>query len=91
MANWAAEIRIRAERRLGEMLKAQKEAGGMNTGTKGQLSGSDSSGSRSVKPPENTAPTLTDLGISNSMSSMAKRNPASAGFFRKNGKKCRNI
>jgi len=26
MANWAAEIRIRAERKMGEMLMAQKEA-----------------------------------------------------------------
>lgn len=52
LTNWATEIRIRSERRMGEMLKEQKEAGLTNVGVKGQLQGSDSSGGRSMKPPE---------------------------------------
>lgn len=35
----AWEIRTRAERRLGELIKAQKEAGKLATGTRGQLAG----------------------------------------------------
>ncbi len=62
MANWATEIRIRAERKLGEMLKAQKDSGGMaKPGPK------DSSHHASELPPK-----LSDLGISHSMSSRAQ-------------------
>jgi len=32
----ASEIRIRAERRLGEMMRMQKETVGLNKGTRGQ-------------------------------------------------------
>jgi len=39
LSNRAAEIRIRAERRLGEMLTAQKEAGLMNKGAMGNPNG----------------------------------------------------
>lgn len=62
----------RAERRMGEMLKAQKESGGMSTGTKGQLSGTDSSGGPIVRPPETKSPKLADMGITKSMSSRAQ-------------------
>ena len=59
MANWAAEIRIRAERKLGEMLKAQKEVGGMaKPGPK------DRSHDATELPPK-----LSDMGITKSMSS----------------------
>ncbi len=62
MANWAAEIRIRAERKLGEMLKAQKEAGLMNKG--GRPSENQSS--------DTTGLTLSEAGISRDLSSRAQ-------------------
>ncbi len=65
MLNRASEIRIRAERRLGEMLKAQKEAGLM-----AKPSGSNQYEDRSQG---DTDPlTLADMGISKSMSSRAQ-------------------
>ena len=68
MANWAAEIRIRAERKLGEMLKAQKAAGRMNKGTQGA-----GSNQYQVQSHDETAPPkLSALGISKSMSSRAQ-------------------
>lgn len=44
-------------------------AGEMNQGARGQLQGKDSSGGSMVKPPEKTIPTLSDMGITKSMSS----------------------
>lgn len=69
LIEWATEIRVRAERRAGEMLAAQKAAGMMAAGTRGQLAGSDSSGGRPSRPPENGAPTLAEIGISKDQSS----------------------
>lgn len=69
MSNWAAEIRIRAERRMGEMLKAQKEAGEMNRG------GGDRKSNEYHQSHDETSdyiPTLSDMGISKSMSSRAQ-------------------
>ena len=62
MERQAAEIRIRAERRMGEIIKAQKEAGGLHKGG---------------RPPEKTPPgpvgvSLSDMGISYNMSSRAQ-------------------
>lgn len=61
----AAEIRIRAERRLGEMIRAQKESVGLNTGG---------------RPPEETprvkrevSPTLAEVGISHDLSSRSQK------------------
>lgn len=68
MANQCAEIRIRAERRLGQMLKQQKEDGLMNTGAKG-LPGNENS---LVQSHDETTPKLSDIGISKSMSSRAQ-------------------
>lgn len=67
MANWAAEIRIRAERKLGEMIKAQKESGGMNKGAQGA-----GSNQHVVRSHDESAPKLSDLGITHSMSSRAQ-------------------
>jgi len=67
MTNWAAEIRIRAERRLGEMLKDQKDAGGMNKGKLKQGQNSPPSHDGSAE-----APTLSDMGITHNMSSRAQ-------------------
>lgn len=60
----AAEIRIRSERRLGEMLREQRETVGMATG--GQPY--QSTGTKS----EPVAPTLSDLGIDKKLSSRAQ-------------------
>lgn len=58
----AAEIRIRAERRLGEMITIQKETVGLNTGA----AGSAGPGRGNAVPIENrvsSQPTLADAGI----------------------------
>lgn len=60
----ASEIRVRSERRLGEMIQRQKETGGMNTG-----------GRPTEKPlPEGKgfSPPLSDMGIDYKLSSRAQ-------------------
>jgi hypothetical protein len=61
----AAEIRIRAERRLGELIKQQKETVGLNTGAMGI--------GKSVVPTGNRTPTLADVGIDKKLSSHAQK------------------
>ncbi len=61
----AAEIRIRAERRLGEMLRDQKAAGGMSKGGRPPETGS-------VEEPVNS-PTLAEVGIDKKLSARAQR------------------
>ncbi len=55
----AAEIKVRAERRLGEMLREQKAAGGMNDGGRPTKTGS------SLEP---VLPTLAEVGIDKKLS-----------------------
>ncbi len=62
--NHAAEIKIRAERRAGELLKSMDK----NTGTKGQLIGPGIIGGNTTLPPIKPPP-LDDLGISKMQSS----------------------
>lgn len=63
LIEWATEIRVRAERRAGEMLAAQKAAGLMNTGAKGV-------GPIAVdRDDRNAPPTLNDIGVSKDQSS----------------------
>ena len=64
MQNWAAEIRIRAERKLGGLLASQKKHGGMNVG--GRPSENQSHDATSL------SPKLADMGISKSMSSRSQ-------------------
>jgi len=61
----AAEVRIRAERRLGQMLAEQKESGGMATGAKGV-------GPIAVVTNDRN-PTLADIGVSKDLSSRAQK------------------
>lgn len=69
----AAEIRIRAERRLGELIAAQREAGLMATGTKGQLVGKDASGGFVCNPPEEKPITLAEAGIDKNLADRARK------------------
>lgn len=62
----AAEIRMRAERRLGELIRAQKEGPGLNVGKRGDR------GPRSA-PRSDTRPTLADAGIDKKLSSRAQK------------------
>jgi hypothetical protein len=67
----AAEIRIRAERRLGEMLRAQREATGLNTGA---IAGGKKASPRGIYlEPRDTSPTLSDAGIDKKLSSRAQK------------------
>jgi hypothetical protein len=61
----ASEIRIRAERRLGEMIKAQKDDAGLNKGGRPKTSTPEE---QVLK----TTPTLEDVGISRKLSSRAQ-------------------
>src|ERR1700722_17613445 len=63
----AGEIRLRSERRLGEMLAEQKSTVGLNTGARGI--------GRSAVPEENrtSKPTLADVGIDKNLSSRAQK------------------
>lgn len=63
----AAEIRIRAERRLGEMIAAQKESGGLNKGAAEKGSNAVTTEDRVKKPK------LADAGISKNLSSRAQK------------------
>lgn len=69
----AAEIRMRAERRLGQMLADQKAAGGFNRGTtvSGNQAGAGQ-GSPAVVADDHR-PTLADVGISKDLSSRAQK------------------
>jgi phage N-6-adenine-methyltransferase len=61
----AAEIRIRAERRLGELLVEQRATVGFNRGAAGI--------GTSAVPQENRTPTLADIGVDKKLSSHAQR------------------
>jgi N6-adenosine-specific RNA methylase IME4 len=60
----AAEIRLRAERRIGELIEAQKETEGLNEGTRG----SKIKGAR-----VSTKPTLADAGVDKNLAHRARR------------------
>jgi hypothetical protein len=68
----AAEIRIRAERRLGELIAAQRAWPGLAKGTRGQKL-TRVSGGAVAEPPENDAPTLAQAGINKKLSSRAQK------------------
>lgn len=71
----AAEIRIRATRRLGEIIRDQKATVGLNPGTR--LKGGDTKspaavpGGSIIDPPD--LPTLADVGIDKSLANQARK------------------
>ncbi len=67
----AAEIRMRAERRLGELIRAQKETVGLQAGGRSRKGG----GTRGAKkePQPSAPPTLADVGIDKKLSSRAQK------------------
>lgn len=67
----ACEIRIRAERRLGEMLSEQKRTVGLATGTRGQKL-TRITGGAIAEPPENDKPTLAAAGIDKKLSARSQ-------------------
>ncbi|CAN5376864.1 hypothetical protein BH10PSE6_BH10PSE6_08650 [soil metagenome] len=67
----AVEIRIRAERRLGELMAAQKAKGGVNSGTAGQ--GRPKIGGVPNTPPKHDAPPiLAEAGIDKNLAKRAR-------------------
>ena len=60
----AAEIKVRAERRLGEMLREQKAAGGMSQGGRP---------SETCREERQVSPSLSDIGISRDLSSRSQQ------------------
>lgn len=67
----AAEIRMRAERRLGEMITTQKTTVGLNKGAAG---GGKKEGPRGAYvEPRDTLPKLADVGIDKRLSSRAQK------------------
>ena len=73
----ATDIRLRAERRAGELLAEVEK----NKGVRSQLQGRDVSGGSIVRPPEDWVPTLSELGVSKTQSSRWQK---LATFRRKN-------
>lgn len=67
----AAEIRMRAERRLGEMIVNQKETVGLNRGAAD--GGKRESPRGAFTEPRNTLPKLADVGIDKKLSSTAQK------------------
>ena len=65
----ATEIRMRAERRAGELLREIEK----NKGARGQLRGRDNSGGLRQRPPEDKTPKLSDLNVTKSQSSRWQR------------------
>ena len=67
----AVDIGLRAERRLGEMIAAQKAAGGLSRGAAG--AGINQHTPEEVRSLRTTAPKLSDAGISKDLSSRAQK------------------
>ena len=67
----AAEIRIRAERRLGELIDKRKSEDGLNRGRAG--GGRPSLGGAAAEPPKDERPTLAEIGVDKKLSSRGQR------------------
>lgn len=62
----AAEIRIRAERRVGELMQAQKETVGLSQGGRPEKTGSNSN-------PVSKPATLAEAGIDKNLADRARK------------------
>ncbi|MEY9110418.1 N6-adenosine-specific RNA methylase IME4 [Bradyrhizobium yuanmingense] len=69
----SAQLRFRAERKLGELIVSQKETVGLNAGSRGQLRGKDNSGSAKSEQPEDERLRLADIGVDRKLSSKAQK------------------
>lgn len=67
----AAEIRVRAERRVGELIQAQKASVGLAKGNAGR--GRPKLGGTKKELPKNTPPTLADAGIDKRLSARGQQ------------------
>lgn len=67
----AAEIRFRAERRVGELIQAQRETVGLNEGTAG--AGRPKKGGSNADPPKDPRPTLAEAGIDKHLADRARK------------------
>src|SRR5262245_22422692 len=63
----AVAIRLGATRKLGALIRAQRETVGLNTGTRGQLAGG-----LKINPPGKSKPTLASQGIDKSLAHQAR-------------------
>ena len=68
----AFEIRMRAERRLGEIMAQQAATVGLATGSRGQLDGRNASGGFLINPPENDQFSLSRAGIDKNLAPRAR-------------------
>ena len=73
LETWAAEIRIRAERKLGELIQKQKETVGLN---KGGWTERDAKSRGSNEEPQERAPTLAEAGIDKKLSARSQKTAA---------------
>ncbi len=67
----AAEIRFRAERRIGELMEAQRQTVGLSSGTAGK--GRPPLGGSQPDPPKDTRPTLAEAGIDKNLANRARK------------------
>jgi hypothetical protein len=70
----AHEIKKRAKRRIGELMKQQKETVGLNKGTAG--SGRPKKGGSTKNPPKDTRPSLESQGINKALAHSARKEAA---------------
>jgi hypothetical protein len=73
LASHAVEVKLRAARRLGELLKVLRKAGRLARGTRGQLKGRAPSGGSLKNPPERIAATLAEQKIDKHLAHTARR------------------
>lgn len=67
----AIEIQARSERRLGELITAQKESVGLNRGRAG--AGRPNLGGAKAEPPKDSVPTLAEAGIDKKLSARSQK------------------
>jgi N6-adenosine-specific RNA methylase IME4 len=73
LARWTTEIKDRAVIRIGEIIAERSAAGKMAKGARGQLRGRDASGGVSKTQPENSGPTLEQLGVDKNLAKKARK------------------